>query len=282
MERSYTDVESDNPVIQHVQKRLWKKNQNWLAIMVGETGSGKSWSSMKLASMIDPDFSPEQVVLDPESFMDLLVEDRLEQGNIVVWDEAGVGLSSKEYMTLVNRAVENIMETFRRRNIGVIFTVPSQYNVDKDVRRLLHTYIQTYQNGIDYIKERVKVKWLRLQYNPQYDKIYRHSLKRETEDATLPQKIDPIWIGKPRQELIDAYEEKRDEYQDELEEQTMEEIKEAMGNEDGSESSGPSKKEQIQEALEENPDKDVREIAEEYDSSPQYVRNIKSDLGLSS
>lgn len=275
--RTYKEVKSENPLIRWVQKRLYKENKNWLAVMTGETGSGKSWSSLKLASEIDPDFNVKKVPMSPIEFLESLEKGDWGQGDCIVWDEAGVSLSSKEYMTIVNRAIEDILETFRRKNIAVIFTVPSQNNLDKDVRRLLHSYLQT--KTINYASKRVNVKWLRMDYNPKQDKIYYHYHKKKGRDSKLPKKIKNVWVGKPRQELIEAYEEKRDSYQEELHKKNLEKIKNKISK--SKEDRGPTKKDKIKEKLEEEPDKKYKEIAQEMDSSVQYVKNIASSMDIS-
>ena len=54
---TYEDIKHENPLIRDVQKRLWKLNDNWLSIITGDTGSGKSWTALSLAEKIDPDFN---------------------------------------------------------------------------------------------------------------------------------------------------------------------------------------------------------------------------------
>lgn len=180
---------------------------------MGEPGSGKSWSSLSIANMISPNFSVEDVVMDPLEFLKKIKDKKWSQGDCVIFDEAGVGINAKKYLTVVNRAVADILETFRRRNIGVIFTCPSRANLDKDARRLLHSLLWT--RKIDYQKQIGAVKWYRLDYNPNMDKIYKHKFKIRG-NTTLPQKIDRIWIQKPPKELIKDYERKRNGFQDDL------------------------------------------------------------------
>lgn len=277
MPRNYEDVKSDYDLIRWVQKRLYKQNKNWLSIVVGETGSGKSWTGLKIAQEIDPDFNEDKVVFEPIEFMKRLNDDEWDQGDAVVFDEIGVNMSQKEFMTVTNRLIENVLETFRRHNIAVIFTVPSQKNVDKDIRRLLHTYIQT--QTINYAWDRVACKWLRMEYNPKVDKIYYKYPKVKTENSKLPQKRKKVWIGKPDKEIIKAYEDKRSKFQDELEEESLEKIKELMGKSEDSEDKEPTKKDKIKGKLDEG--KDPKRISKENeDIDLQYARNIASEVNV--
>ena len=273
-EQCFEDVKHENPLIQSVQKRLWKQNKNWLSIITGQTGSGKSWSALSLAEKIDPGFDTSKVVLRPENFMEKVAEREWGQGDVVVFDEAGAGMSAKAHMTKKNRIIDQVLQTFRRQNIAVIFTVPSKSNVDKSVRRLLHTYIET--KTIDYINERNHLKWLEMDYNQKTDKIYYKYPKRRTDSGAL-KKIKTVKMGKPSESLIKAYEEKRSKYQDRKNNEFLDELQEKMS--DGSNSdSGKTKEEKIKEYIEENPEASGKEVSKKFDTSESYVYKVKSQV----
>lgn len=269
----FEDVKHENPLIQSVQKRLWKQNKNWLSIITGQTGSGKSWSALSLAEKIDPSFDTSKVVLRPENFMEKVAEREWGQGDVVVFDEAGAGMSAKAHMTKKNRIIDQVLQTFRRQNIAVIFTVPSKSNVDKSVRRLLHTYIET--KTIDYINERNHLKWLEMDYNQKTDKIYYKYPKRRTDSGAL-KKIKTVKMGKPSESLIKAYEEKRSKYQDSKNSEFLEELQEKMN--DSNSDSGKTKEEKIKEYIEENPEASGKEVSKKFDTSESYVYKVKSQV----
>ena len=77
-------------VIQEIRKRF-ERNKNWLAVCCGETGSGKSYSALHIAETIDPSFNAKRVVWSVQEFLALLNTDTLKRGNMIVFDEAGVG-----------------------------------------------------------------------------------------------------------------------------------------------------------------------------------------------
>lgn len=273
-DRTFEDVKHSNPLVQDVQKRLWKKNKNWLSIITGQTGSGKSWSALSLAEKIDPDFDTSKVVLTPEKFLKNVAERNWGQGDVVVFDEAGAGMSAKAHMTKKNRIIDQVLQTFRRQNIAVIFTVPSKSNVDKSVRRLLHTYIET--KGIDYSNKRNLLKWLEMDYNQKTDKIYYKYPKRRNKEGAV-KKIKTVKMGKPSQSLIDSYESKRSRFQDKKNKEFHEVLQEKLSESD-SRSKGKSKKQKIKEELEENPDVSTKQLAKEYDTDKSYVSQVKSEV----
>jgi len=271
----FEDVKHENPLIQSVQKRLWKQNKNWLSIITGQTGSGKSWSALSLAEKIDPDFDTSKVVLRPEKFMEKVAEREWGQGDVVVFDEAGAGMSAKAHMTKKNRIIDQVLQTFRRQNIAVIFTVPSKSNVDKSVRRLLHTYIET--KGIDYRNERNLLKWLEMDYNQKTDKIYYKYPKRRTSSGAL-KKIKTVKMGKPSKELIKAYESKRSRYQDRKNKEFLEELQEKMNDNDSKSHNEKTKTEKIKDYIKENPEASGKEISKMFDTSESYVYKVKSKV----
>jgi len=59
-------------IIDEVTRRIHRQNKNWLAIVCGETGGGKSYSALTIAEVIDPEFSIDRVVFSAEEFMALL------------------------------------------------------------------------------------------------------------------------------------------------------------------------------------------------------------------
>ncbi|MFB6199939.1 MAG: ATP-binding protein [Candidatus Nanohaloarchaea archaeon] len=273
-QKTFEDVKHGHPLIQHIQKRLYKLDKNWLAMITGPTGGGKSWSALSIAEKIDPDFNVDKVVLDPVEFMQNLAKKEWGQGDVVIFDEAGAGMSAKEHMTKKNRVIDQILQTFRRQNIAVIFTVPSKANVDKSVRRLLHTYIET--KNIDYINERNHLKWLKMDYNRKIDKIYYHYPKVQQDNGST-RKVKTVKMGKPSENLIEAYEEKRDKFQERKNQQLYEEIVDSIEDRDEKKDRG-SKKEKIKKELKDNPDKGTKQLAEEYNTDMAYVSQIKSEI----
>jgi ABC-type dipeptide/oligopeptide/nickel transport system ATPase component len=272
-DRTFEQVKHDNPLIQQVQRRLWKKNKNWLGIITGQTGSGKSWSALSMAEKIDPDFDTSKVVLEPENFLKNVAERTWGQGDVVIFDEAGAGMSAKAHMTKKNRIIDQVLQTFRRQNIAVIFTVPSKSNVDKSVRRLLHTYIET--KGIDYKNNRNLLKWLEMDYNQKTDKIYYKYPKRKNSEGAI-RKIKTVKMGKPSEDLIKQYESKRTKFQDRKNKEFYDEIKEQVDDSDSD--SGKTKEDKIKEYIEENPEASGKEVSKKFNTSESYVYKVKSKV----
>lgn len=199
-------------IIQEIRDRLYKKNQNWLSIICGATGSGKSYSALKFATEIDPEFTVstvrERVVFTPQQFMALLNSGTLKEGSCIIWDEAGVGIPAREWQSISNKLINYITQTFRTDNLAVIFTTPSFEFVDTNLRKLFHAYIETMH--IDRYHNVCIVKYKKLQYNPWMKKSYAKY------PITMTGKLNEIAIRKPSAKMCHEYDAWRDVYSKEL------------------------------------------------------------------
>lgn len=212
-------------VIDLISRRINKLNKNWLGIVTGETGSGKSYSALRVAEVVDPEFNVDRVVFTSEEFMKLLNSGKLHKGNMIIWDEAGVGMAAREWYSISNKVISYTLQTFRRENLGVMFTTPSFDFVDSQARKLFHGYMETM--GINRRKKHVVVKYLMIQNNPKEGKLYmkyprmKYNGKRRT--------IMRVEIGKPSVKLVHAYEKKKKLFSDKLKkttEDTLTDVKE--------------------------------------------------------
>lgn len=199
-------VDSLTNLIPQFYKQRIAQNKNWLALICGETGSGKSYSALRIAELCDRSFSINRVVFTAEQFMNVLSSrPKLKRGNIIIWDEAGVGLPAREWYSISNKAINYVLQTFRHENLGVIFTTPSFNFIDIQARKLFHTYIET--QFINYKDEYVRVKWLNLQENPRLDKIYFHYPTVSYNGKRIT--VKGMNLHKPSQMLINAYEKRK-------------------------------------------------------------------------
>ena len=226
------------------------KGKNALAVFVGETGSGKSLSSVQLILAInlymhgkepENEETMSQVFFKAKPFvvkMRELSKILKDQGKkkiktkVWVWDEAGVEVSHKAHASIKNRVINWLAQTFRNLGQIVIFTVPSLSFIDSNVRKLLHIYLEAV--SIDIKKKMCIVKPLEMQYNVRMDKIYYHYFKYPTNDGMI--EIDFMGVPKVSDELEDLYEQKKNEFTDNLNKQIIEILDKLDADESTSES----------------------------------------------
>ena len=195
----------DSVVIKHIRSRMHEKNQNFLCIFTGATGSGKSYSALEFARKVDPNFKLERLVFSAKDFMALLNSGNLKTGDAIIWDEAGVGISAREWWSISNKAINYVMQTFRHLNLCLIMTVPSFSYIDSGVRKLFHGFVQTLE--IDYDKDICYTKFMFITHNPRYDKLY-FKYPRMKIDGRI-RRISRVKFRKPHHKVLEAYEKKK-------------------------------------------------------------------------
>lgn len=224
MRKSHRAKISFDPVVYYVQNRF-SKNQNWLALVVGSTGSGKSYASLRIAEKCDPTFSIDNVVFSAHELMTLLNSGKLKKGSIIVFEETGVGLDAKRWNSVINKLMNHVLQTFRFMNIGIIFNTPSQNYMDKSSRQLLHFLFETL--NIDHEKKVCYLKPLEVYNNPRTGDIWTRYLKVVTPNGNFTAK--KYRVGLARKELLDAYEQKKKEFSDKLNKSVERELQARMG-----------------------------------------------------
>lgn len=204
--------------IKRIRARMLFQNKNWLSIICGETGSGKSYSALSLAKLIG---GKVHVVFTPLEFLQLLNDGRLTKGDVIVFDEAGVGMSSREWYSIQNKLLGTVLQTFRNMNVSVIFTTPNLSFIDVQARKLFHNYFET--SYIDYEEGEAFLKVYDIQVNSMFDKVYYKKPKFQDEEGrvyTMPQLI----LDKPDEHMVEYYEARKSDYTRRLNENALKEL----------------------------------------------------------
>jgi hypothetical protein len=206
-------------LIRRWRYRINRLNRNLLLAICGPTGSGKSYCGLTVAKMICSRFNvATHVVFTIEQFMELLQSGKLRRGDVILWDEAGVGIPSREWYSISNKAINYVLQTFRHLNLCVIFTMPSFDYIDKQTRLLFHAYIETIR--IDYETKHVVVKVFECTYSPRDGKDYK---KYYWLGGV---KYIRFRIGKPSKDMIDVYEKLKMEFSQNLRENVKKDVSE--------------------------------------------------------
>ena len=212
------EVSMFDKFIKKIRARFLYQNKNWLAIICGETGSGKSYSALTIAELVG---NKTHIVFTPVEFLQLLNSNRLSKGDIIVFDEAGVGMSSREWYSVQNKLLGIVLQTFRNMNVGVIFTTPNLSFIDVQARKLFHNYFDT--AFIDYEEEEAFLKVYDIQVNSRLDKIYYKKPKFEDENGRVIT-MSHLVLNKPEASLVEYYEGLKSSYTKQLNENALKEI----------------------------------------------------------
>lgn len=194
-----------NIFVQYAKGRI-KANKNFLVVVTGETGSGKSWAAISLAKMINPDFSEEHIVLSYLDLIEIAESRKFPKGTVLVFDEVSAeALQARDAMSKKNKNVSAILQTFRNLNYVVFFTTPDISFVDSQARRLMHMVLVT--RHINTKAERCKLQMYFIRINRIKGSMYYQIPRVKINDEYF--RCSYLSVPKPPDELIQVYEKKK-------------------------------------------------------------------------
>lgn len=201
-------------------RRLNEKNEHWMHVIVGEEGSGKSYTALKIAKLLDPGFDEEQVFFHPAKLLEQLRDEEYEEGSVWVLDEAGVGLGNRTWYESGQVKLNQALQLVRNHNLGFIFTLPVLDDLDSQAQRRLQSALQISrkQDG-----EYVRGKW----FDADVDRMgFRRNSntvwwKEPTVDGS---QVESVAFTPPSGDYIARYEATKDEFQQEFYDETIEEM----------------------------------------------------------
>jgi len=130
-----------------VRYRVLKKDFDFVTIIDGREGSGKSVLGMQVGKYLDPDFSLDNIVFTSEQFIEKIKSPKTKPGSCVMLDEAFNAINSRASMTEVNRSMGAVATEMRQKNLFVIIILPSFFDLDKQfaihrASSLIHVYLK--------------------------------------------------------------------------------------------------------------------------------------------
>lgn len=202
-------------------------NRNWLAILTGETGSGKSWTAAKmgedLSKLTNRPFTSKNIVFEADALLEFIQNSK--PRSVVVLDEAGVELAAREFMSQRNRSMGKVFQVFRYKQLALIWTLPDLSMIDIQIRKLCHTFMETMP--IDYVHEKTQVKWFNIHIDRWTGDITRQFPRVRINGVTYVAR--GFKFGKPSMEIIKPYEENKDKFFDKLLKEARADIAKADG-----------------------------------------------------
>lgn len=215
---------------EYILRRVHKQNKNFLCAITGPTGSGKTYSALRMGEVLDPEFSADRVVFTAAEFMRLLNSGTLKTGSVIVFDEAGVSMNNREWQSKSNKLITFVAQTFRHKNYIVVFTSPSFDFVDSALRKLFHAIFTT--DKIDYARAVCICKPFFVQVNQMTGKVYTKYLQY-TNATNQKVKVTRHSFKLSAKPLRDAYELKKLAFTKQLNHDVLEELAPELVREQG-------------------------------------------------
>lgn len=219
-------IANDNPGVKqkywitYIKNRKAKK-KNFLGVLTGPCGVGKSYTGISICQQVDPTFCAERIIFSLEELMELINGGKLKTGDAILWDEAGVGISNREWQGVMNKTVNFLLQTFRSRQLIVIFTAPYMDFLDNLTKKLFNA--EFIVMNIDYTTKEARIKPQFLQYSSRYHKFYYKYLRVKTKRGLLPCEI---WrVAQPDEAILTQYEAKKVIFTNSLNKDIMDSVK---------------------------------------------------------
>ena len=192
-----------------IRHRLHDSQLNWLAVWVGPPGSGKSWSALRVAELIDPSFSWSRGSFDVSSVLESVWEKTPPRGSVVMLDEAGLAIDSRRWFEHANRALAYMVESFRYLGLAFLMTVPDPSFIDRVPRSLFNMSFECIR--VDLKREVSVARPFFHQANPRLKKVY-HKSPRIHLPGKGTARIKTMRFQRPSEGLTDVYEKARHAY----------------------------------------------------------------------
>ena len=188
------------------RKDILEHNQSRLTACCGKTGTGKSYSTIAYArSLMGETFDVRKHIayFDPYDFLKAV--NRAEKGSFIIFDDAGVGVDSRDWQKESNKMMTKIGQVFRTKNLYITFTTPDFSFVDIKYRKIFH-YFVTMRN-IDYKNQMTVAKWYQIDLDPWTGDFFRKNI--EIRVGNRMEELDVVRAEKIPDDVAKEYEECR-------------------------------------------------------------------------
>lgn len=189
-------------LLQWIRNRI-KKNRNLIALFIGDTGSGKSLSSIRLAERVDPNFNVDRIVFTVDDFL-ALVNSGLPPGSVIVFDDAGLGINARLWQEMSARVFGMLTQGFRYKQILTFITVPDETFIERQSRKLVHIRFEATD-----VQGLMKMKLLsRNTFDPEHPMAKFPRIHRGISEIV----VKMVKFRLPSDDLREKYEVKKKEY----------------------------------------------------------------------
>ena len=126
-----------------------KRNWDYVAIVAGIPGAGKSTFAMQGARYLDPNFDESKIAFNAEQF--IKITNDAEPYSAVVLDESFHDLNSRSKMSYAFMEVVGHLQLLRQKRLYIFLCLPNFFDLSQDIAifRASHLfYVYEYDNGM--------------------------------------------------------------------------------------------------------------------------------------
>lgn len=197
---------------------LLRNNRNWLGGICGETGTGKSYVTIRLGEMIDSKFEAGKIAFNVMELLELI--DCVSAKELIIFDEAEAW-NARRAMKAENVVMGEIMSMLRYTQINIGCTMPDLEMIDINARRLMHDYIRTQyierDKTLEWKKDKSAVDWYQIKKSkiPLNDKSSMFFARPVVEypdyinNVKRREKCGTVYFNAPDPSLLEEYEKRK-------------------------------------------------------------------------
>jgi hypothetical protein len=195
-----------------------------------KTGTGKSYTALRIGELVDKDFSIEKVVYYPSEFLSVMdkVEESGKPAQVVVVDEGEVTAPHHLWYSFTNRAIAYNLATFRYLRCMAIFVSPAFSWLDKKVRILTSHigFCEKFYRELSGGENRpvVKLRLYRIVTDLMGEKIFFQKIRMFDNSTGQLVVFRSFKVNLPNEKLIEEYEKKAKEFKRNLRKGLLKEI----------------------------------------------------------
>jgi len=126
-----------------VRDDLGKKDKDYVILIDGYEGSGKSTFAQQIGYYVDPTLSLDRICMTADEFKDAVANSQKNQ--CVIYDEAVTGMTAGDSISRVGKLLKSMMMQMRQKNLLVIIIMPvifefSKYAVLSRAKSFFHVF----------------------------------------------------------------------------------------------------------------------------------------------
>lgn len=213
-------------VLRQIWDRLHRYDQHAMICLVGEEGSGKSLTSLRLAKEVDPTFNADRVIFDVADLLEMLNSGQHEPGQAFVLDEAGVSLGRRTWQERGQVLANQALQLIRSHNLCLFFTLPRLSELDSQTIGRLQAFFEITDKVHN---QHVRGKWKALDpdRSDSTGTIYHKKPRVEVDGYETEVRVDFLKFRPPSGDFVNQYKSRKHAHQQEIYAETLSEMRDS-------------------------------------------------------
>ena len=112
-----------------VKKLITQRDKDYVVIIDGYEGSGKSTAAQQWGKYVDNTLCLERICMTADEFKKAILT--AGKGQCVIYDEAVTGMTAGDTISRIGKLLKSLMMQMRQKNLFVIVILPSIFELNK-------------------------------------------------------------------------------------------------------------------------------------------------------